>query len=91
VTAASEREEIEQKARHMSDDEWQAFTTHEAAKAMGKCLGSKGNLDRAIKTLAMRDLKQLADKAIFRWIYLNSIRLSARPESKPDLGWLILA
>jgi hypothetical protein len=61
----------------MTDNEWQAHLTREAAKAIGTWLEGKGDraLQRPICSLTMADLEAMAINAIGRWIVLQSERL----------------
>ena len=84
-----DREVIKANACQMSDDEWQAFTNLEAAKAIGAWLEGRGNLDRPIRSLSMRDLERMADAALTRWIVVNAYRLKHAPTPQTDLDWLL--
>ena len=44
----------------MTDDEWQAQVTREAAKEIGAWLEARGRLDQPIRSLTLRDLEALA-------------------------------
>ena len=59
----------------MTDDEWQAHVTREAAKEIGAWLEARGRLDRPISSLSLRDLEAMADNAISRFIVLASQRI----------------
>ena len=48
----------------MTDDEWQAHVTREAAKEIGAWLEARGRLDRPISSLTLRDLEAMAENAI---------------------------
>ena len=63
----------------MTDDEWQAHVTHEAAKAIGEWLEGRGGLGRPIHSLSMRDLEAMAQNAISQFIVLTSRRIAQRP------------
>jgi hypothetical protein len=78
-----------EKACQLSDDDWQAFTVQEAAKAIGQCLEARGRLDQPIKRLTMRDLERMADSAVSRWVVVNSYRLKVCPRPPPNLTWLL--
>jgi hypothetical protein len=61
----------------MTEDEWQAHVTREAAKAMGDWLEARGagKLRSPIASLTLADLEAMASNAISRWIVLQSERL----------------
>jgi hypothetical protein len=82
-------EQVSQSARHMSDDEWQAHTTREAAKAIGQWLEARGRLHLPIRSLTMPELEAMASNAIDRWVVLNSHRIKERPEASEHLMWLL--
>jgi hypothetical protein len=63
----------------VTDDEWQAHVTHEAAKAIGEWLEGRGNLQQPLRSLAMRDLEAMAQNAISQFIVLTSRRIVQRP------------
>jgi hypothetical protein len=44
----------------MTADEWQAHTTHEAAKAIGEWLEGRGRLHQPIHSLTMPELEAMA-------------------------------
>jgi hypothetical protein len=62
----------------VTDDEWQAHVTHEAAKVIGEWLEARGNLHQPIRSLTLRDLEALAQNAISRFIVLTSQRIAQR-------------
>lgn len=69
----------------MTDDEWQAHVTREAAKAIGEWLEGRGGLHQPIRCLTMRELEAMAQNAISCFIVLASHRIAeARdtPESQ---------
>ena len=66
----------------MTDDEWQAYVTHEAAKAIGEWLEGRGRLHQPIRSLTMPELEAIAQNAISRFIVLRSHRI-AQPRSDP--------
>jgi hypothetical protein len=76
-------------ARAMSDNEWQAFVTSEAAKAVGAWLQARGKLNLPIHRLSMADLEAMAGAGIARFVVMSSIRLANRPEADQALGWLL--
>lgn len=90
MTVKQDRERDAENARHMSADEWHAFSNREAAKAIAQWFEEKGRLERPIRTLTMRELEAIADRAISRWVVLNSARLQQRPETSGELGWMLL-
>ena len=75
----------------MTDDEWQAHVTREAAREIGEWLEARGRLEKPIRSLTMRDLEAMADNAISRFIVLASHRIRDRPESSGALTSLLLA
>ena len=75
----------------MTDDEWQAHVTREAAKEIGEWLAARGRLDRPISSLTLRDLEAMADNAISRFIVLSMHRIREKPESSGALTSLLLA
>ena len=64
----------------MTDDEWQAHTTHEAAMAIGEWLEGRGRLHQPIRCLTMPELEAMAQNAISRFIVLASQRIAEAPE-----------
>ena len=75
----------------MTDDEWQAHVTREAAKEIGAWLEARGRLDRPISTLSLRDLEAMADNAISRFIVLASRRINEKPEDTKPLRSFLMA
>jgi len=75
----------------VTEDEWQAHVTREAAKEIGAWLEARGRLDRPIRTLTMRDLEAMADNAISRFIVLASRRVREKPEETVALNRFLLA
>ena len=75
----------------MTDDEWQAHVTRQAAKAIGEWLEARGRLHRPIASLTLGDLEAMAVGAISRWIVLESERLQRRgwPEDDPAYALLL--
>lgn len=72
----------------MTDDEWQAHVTREAAMAIGSWLEGRGRLHQPIRSLTVRDLEALASAAIARFIVLASERIreaECRDDSLPPL------
>ena len=60
----------------MTDDEWQAQVTREAAKAIGEWLEGRGRLHQPIRCLTMPELEAIAQNAISRFIVLASQRIA---------------
>ena len=75
----------------MTDDEWQAHVTYEAAREIGRWLEGRGRLDRPIATLTRSDLEALAASAIARFVVLASQRIRFEPEASEHLLWLLSA
>ena len=75
----------------MTEDEWQAHVTREAAREIGSWLEARGRLDRPIRSLTMRDLEAMADNAISRFIVLASRRIAQKPEETEPLRSFLLA
>lgn len=64
----------------MTDDEWQAHVTREAAKAIGEWLEGRGGVHQPIRCLTMRDLEAMAQNAISVFIVKTSQRIGERPD-----------
>ena len=64
----------------MTDDQWQAHVTHEAAKAIGEWLVGRGRLHQPIRCLTMPDLEAMAQNAISTFIVKASERIAQRPD-----------
>ena len=64
----------------MTDDEWQAHVTREAAKAIGEWLEGRGGLNQPIRCLTMRDLEAMAQNAISAFIVKTSQRIRGHPD-----------
>jgi hypothetical protein len=64
----------------VTDDEWQAHVTHEAAKAIGEWLEGRGGLHHPIRCLTMPDLEAMAQNAISTFIVKASQRIAQSPE-----------
>ena len=75
----------------MTDDDWQAHVTREAAKAVGAWLEERGRLHQSIRCLTMPDLEAMASAAISRFIVLASERIKESPPASPDLTRILLA
>lgn len=74
----------------MTDDEWQAWMTHQAAMAIGEWLEGRGRLHQPIRCLTLPDLEAMAANAISRFVVLASERIKAEPDDHPDLTLLLL-
>ena len=74
----------------MTDDEWQAHVTREAARAVGAWLGARGRLHRPIRSLTMAELEAMASNAIARFIVLASERIGMHPKRDGDLARLLM-
>ena len=70
----------------MSEDEWQAHATREAAREMGEWLSARGaaKLRSPIASLTLQELEAMAAGAISRWIVLQSERLARVDWSRED-------
>ncbi|MEJ1936269.1 hypothetical protein WDZ92_39255 [Nostoc sp. NIES-2111] len=75
----------------MTEDEWQAHVTREAAREIGAWLEARGRLDRPIRSLSLRDLEAMADNAISRFIVLASHRSNENPEDTKPLRSFLMA
>jgi hypothetical protein len=64
----------------MTDDEWQAHVTREAAKAIGEWLEGRGRLNQPIRCLTMPELEAMAQNAISSFIVLSSRRVAEKPD-----------
>jgi hypothetical protein len=64
----------------VTDDEWQAHVTREAAKAIGEWLEGRGGLHQPIRCLTMPDLEAMAQNAISAFIVKASRRIADRPD-----------
>src|SRR5690606_6872974 len=73
----------------VTDDEWQAHTTREAAKAIGRWLEGRGRLHQPIRSLTMPELEAMAATAIARFVVLGAERIRDEPEEAADLMWLL--
>ncbi|WP_085090259.1 hypothetical protein [Azospirillum oryzae] len=56
----------------MTDDEFQAHATREAAKAIGEWLEATLQLDRQLRTLRLFELEAIAAAAISRYVVVAS-------------------
>jgi hypothetical protein len=75
----------------MSDDEWQAYMTREAARAIGGWLEARGRLHQPIAALTLVELEALAMSAISRFVVLGMERIRGRPSEADALTQLLLA
>ena len=73
----------------MTDDEWQAHVTREAAKEIGEWLEGRGKLQQPIRCLTMADLEAMAANAISRFVILASRRIKAEPNEHSELTRLL--
>ena len=64
----------------MTDDEWQAHVTREAAKAIGEWLEGRGGLNQPIRCLTLPDLEAMAQNAISTFIVKTSERIRECPD-----------
>ena len=64
----------------MTDDEWQAHVTREAAKAIGEWLEGRGGLHQPIRCLTMPDLEAMAQNAISTFIVKASQQIATHPD-----------
>lgn len=64
----------------MTDDEWQAHVTHEAAEAIGEWLEGRGGLHQPIRCLTMPELKAMAQNEISVFIVKTSERIAQHPD-----------
>jgi hypothetical protein len=71
----------------VTENEWQAHVTRQAASEMGEWLAGKGDglLRRPVASLTMADLEAMAASAISRWIVLQSERLAQAEWPREDL------
>jgi hypothetical protein len=75
----------------MTDDQWQAHVTRQAAKAIGEWLEARGKLHQPIRALTMSDLEALAVAAISSFVVLGCSRIKEEPGEHPDLTRFLLA
>lgn len=75
----------------MTDDDWQAHMTHEAAKAIGTWLEGRGRLHQPIATLTLGDLEAMAINAISRFVVLGMERIRHHPAEAGALIPFLLA
>jgi len=77
-------------SKRMTDDEWQAHVTREAAKAIGEWLEGRGRLHQPIRCLTLADLEAMAQNAISTFIVLASRRKTEKPEEPGSQKLLML-
>ena len=75
----------------MTDDEWQAHVTRQAAKAIGEWLEARGRLHQPIRALTLWELEAMAQAAIARFVVLGCSRIKEEPGEHPDLTRFLLA
>jgi hypothetical protein len=75
----------------MTEDEWQAHMTREAAKEIGEWLEARGKLDQPIRSLSLRDLEAIAQNAITTFIVMASHRIQQQPEDTADLRRFLMS
>jgi hypothetical protein len=75
----------------MADDEWQAYVTREAARAVGAWLEARGRLQQPVAALTLWDLEGIATVAISRFMVLASERIRERPKDAAVLRDLLMA
>ena len=75
----------------MTDDEWQAHVTREAARAIGTWLEGRGRLHQPIATLTLGDLEAMATNGISRFVVLGMERIRDRPANAGSLTRFLLA
>ncbi|MCB1502160.1 MAG: hypothetical protein KDK07_20645 [Bauldia sp.] len=73
----------------MTDDEWQAHVTREAAKAIGRWLEGRGGLHHPLRSLTTPDLEAMAAKANDRFVMLAAERIKDKPQEAASLRWLL--
>ena len=64
----------------MTDDEWQAHVTREAARAIGEWLEGRGGLHQPIRSLTMPELEAMAQNAISTFVVAASKRIARDPD-----------
>lgn len=68
----------------MTENEWQAHVTHEAARAIGTWLEERGGLDRPIASLTMADLEAMAANVICCFTLMRVQRAQAESTGAQD-------
>jgi hypothetical protein len=74
----------------MTDDEWHAQVTREAAKAIGAWLEARGRLHQPIHCLTMHELEAMATAAIGRFVLMGWERIRTGPPDE-ELTQFLLA
>ncbi len=74
----------------MTSNEWQAYVTREAAKAIGEWLEGRGRLHQPIRNLKLAELEAMAANAISRFVILGVTRVREQPKEDEDLTRLLL-
>ena len=74
----------------MSDDEWQAHVTRDAARSIGRWLEGRGRLHQPISSLTMADLEAMATNAISRFVVMGSERMKANAGNSAALTRFLL-
>jgi len=82
---------VAQRLTAMTDDEWQAHVTREAARVIGTWLEGRGRLHQPITTLTLLDLEAMATNAISRFVVLGMERIRDRPADAGALTRFLLA
>ena len=75
----------------MTDDEWQAHMTREAARAIGTWLEGRGRLHQPIAALTLADLEAMATNAISRFVVLGMERIKHCPPKAGSPMQILLA
>lgn len=73
----------------MTDDEWHAHVTREAAKAIGAWLEARGRLHQPIHCLTMLELEGMATAAISRFVVMGSERIRTEPKNEQLTQFLL--
>jgi hypothetical protein len=76
------------KAACQPRDDWQAYITREAAKAVGSWLEARGRLHHSISRLTMPELEAIAEAAISRWVVLQSQQMRTG-DDPGSINWLL--
>jgi hypothetical protein len=73
----------------MTDDEWHAHVTREAAKAIGAWLEAQGRLHQPIHCLTIPELEGMATAAISRFVVMGSERIRMEPKDEALTEFLL--
>jgi hypothetical protein len=73
----------------MTDDEWHARVTREAARAIGAWLEARGLLHQPIHCLTMPELEGMATAAISRFVVMGSERIGTEPQDEALTEFLL--